>query len=294
MVARARRSARTLHSPRAVIFSLARRLVLNLLLLVLSILALVPFWWMVTGGFKTLGDLFAYPPRLWPTRWSLEGYRRLFDYLPFARNIFNSVMISGLYTFGVLLSSSLAAFAFARMRFRGREVLFMLLLSTMMVPGVVCLIPQFMVFRFLHWINSPLPLIVPGFFSHAFYIFMLRQFFTTLPPQLEESAKIDGASWPRIYVSISLPLIKPALMTMGLFALMGSWNDLLGPIIYLSKLEELNLTAASAYLRASYHTAEYQNVEMAAATITVLPLLVLFIFAQRYIVSSFIFSGIKE
>jgi multiple sugar transport system permease protein len=205
----------------------------------------------------------------------------------------NSVVISGLSTFGNLLSSSLAAFAFARMRFPGKNFFFMLFLSTLMIPGIVYLIPQFMIFRYLHWINSPLPLIVPAFFSNAFSIFMLRQFFSTLPAELEAAAKIDGANWPRIYFEISLPLIKPALVTLGLFAFMGSWNDLLGPIIYLSKLEQLNLTAAAAYLRSSYHSGENQNVEMAAATITVVPLLLVFIFAQRYIVSSLIFSGLK-
>ena len=284
---------RTTHAPGAVVLTVLRSLVLNLLLLALSILALVPFWWMLTGGFKSLGDLFAYPPVLWPTRWSLDGYQRLFRYFPFMRNFANSVVISGLSTFGTLFSSSLAAFAFARMRFPGKNVFFMLFLSTLMVPGIVYLIPQFMIFRYLKWINSPLPLIVPHFFTNAFSIFMLRQFFTTLPTELEAAAKIDGANWPRIYGSISLPLIKPALVTLGLFSFMGSWNDLLGPIIYLSKLEQLNLTAAAAYLRTSYHSGENQNVELAAATITVVPVLLVFIFAQRYIVSSLVFSGLK-
>ena len=286
-------STRTTHAPQALVLNLLKSLILNLLLLGLSLLALVPFWWMLTGGFKSLGDLFVFPPRLWPSKWSLDGYQRLFRYFPFMRNFANSVVISGLSTFGNLFSSSLAAFAFARMRFRAKEFFFMLFLGTLMIPGIVYLIPQFMIFRYLRWINSPLPLIVPAFFSNAFSIFLLRQFFSTLPAELEAAAKIDGANWPRIYVSISLPLIKPALVTLGLLAFMGSWNDLLGPIIYLSKLEQLNLTAAAAYLRTSYHSGENQNVEMAAATITVVPLLLVFIFAQRYIVSSLVFSGLK-
>jgi len=286
-------STRTTHAPQVLALNLLKGLILNLLLLGLSLLALVPFWWMLTGGFKSLGDLFVFPPRLWPSKWSLDGYQRLFRYFPFMRNFANSVVISGLSTFGNLLSSSLAAFAFARMRFRAKEFFFMLFLGTLMIPGIVYLIPQFMIFRYLRWINSPLPLIVPAFFSNAFSIFLLRQFFSTLPAELEAAAKIDGANWPRIYVSISLPLIKPALVTLGLLAFMGSWNDLLGPIIYLSKLEQLNLTAAAAYLRTSYHSGENQNVEMAAATITVVPLLLVFIFAQRYIVSSLVFSGLK-
>lgn len=293
MASRVAPTPRTIHAPHVIALGVLKAIALNGILLALSLLALVPFWWMLTGGFKSLGDLFAFPPRLWPSTWTLDGYQKLFRYFPFLRNFMNSVMIAGLSTFGNLLSSSLAAFAFARMRFPGKNVLFMLFLSTLMIPGIVYLIPQFMVFRFLRWINSPLPLIVPAFFSNAFSIFMLRQFLSTLPAELEAAAKIDGANWPRIYFEISLPLIKPVLVTLGLFAFMGSWNDLLGPIIYLSKLEQLNLTAAAAYLRTSYHSGENQNVEMAAATITVLPVLIVFAFAQRYIVSSLVFSGLK-
>jgi len=269
------------------------RLLLNAVLLVLSIMALIPFYWMLIGGFKSLGDLYAFPPRFWPQKWSINGYRKLFRYFPFLRNFFNSVLISTTSTVGTLLSSSMAAFAFSRMRFPGKNVFFALFLSTMMIPGVVYLIPQFMIFRFLRWINTPLPLIVPSFFTNAGTIFFFRQFFSTLPAAMEEAAKIDGAGWPRIYLDVSLPLIKPALVTLGLFAFMGSWNELLGPIIYLSKLDQLNLTAAMAYIRGSYHSGENQDVEMAAATVTVLPLLLVFLFAQKYIVRSLVFTGIK-
>ena len=275
------------------VLRLIARFTLNALLLTLSILALLPFYWMVIGGFKSLGDLFAFPPRFWPTKWSTRGYWKLFRYFPFLRNFLNSVYISGTSTIGTLLSSSMAAFAFSRMRFPGKNLLFALFLSTMMIPGVVYMIPQFMIFRAFRWINTPLPLIVPSFFSNAGTIFFFRQFFSTLPAAMEEAAKIDGASWPRIYLEVSLPLIKPALVTLGLFAFMGSWNALLGPIIYLSKLEQLNLTAAMAYIRGSYHSGENQDVEMAGATVAVLPLLVVFLFAQKYIVRSLVFSGIK-
>ena len=179
------------------------------------------------------------------------------------------------------------------MRFKGREVLFGIFLSSIMIPGIIFMIPQFIIFRTVGWINTPLPLIVPSYFTNAYFIFMLRQFFATLPPELEEAAQIDGASWPRIYFSLSLPLIKPALATMALFTFRGSWNNLLGPIIYLSKLEQLTLTAAAAYIRSSYHTGENMPIEMAAATVTVVPLLVLFIFTQRYIVQGLTFSGLK-
>jgi multiple sugar transport system permease protein len=270
-----------------------QRLLLNVLLLLLCAFALLPFWWMITGGFKPLADLFVFPPRLWPSRWSLYGYEKLFTYFPFMRNFWNSVVIATLSTFGVVLSSSLSAFAFSRMRFPGKEVLFGLFLSSMMIPGVIFMIPQFIIFRTVGWINTPLPLIVPSYFTNAYFIFMLRQFFATLPPELEEAAQIDGASWPRIYYSLSLPLIKPALATMALFTFRGSWNNLLGPIIYLSKLEQLTLTAATAYIRSSYHTGENMPIEMAAATVTVVPLLILFIFTQRYIVQGLTFSGLK-
>jgi len=265
----------------------------NLLLLAMCLLALVPFWWMLTGGFKPLADLFVFPPRMWPSKWSLYGYKKLFDYFPFMRNFWNSVVIASLSTVGTVVSSSMAAFAFSRMRFKGKKVIFSLILSTMMIPGVIFMIPRFIMFRFVGWINTPLPLIVPAFFTNAYFIFMLRQFFVGLPGELEEAAIIDGASWPRIYAAISMPLIKPALITMALFTFRGSWNDLLGPIIYLSKLEQLTLTAASAYLRNSYHTGESLNIEMAAATITVVPVMVLFLWGQRFIVQGLAFSGIK-
>lgn len=280
-------------SARLALLRILGHLLLNVLLLGLSMMAMVPFYWMVIGGFKPFGDLFAFPPRFWPSRLATEGYFKLFRYFPFIRNFANSVMISTTSTFGVLFSSSLAAFAFARMRFPGKNVFFALFLSTMMIPGIVTMIPQFMIFRFLKWLNSPLPLIVPSFFSSAGTIFFFRQFFTTLPAAIEEAAKIDGASWPRIYFEVSLPMIKPALVTLGLFAFMGSWNELIRPIIYLSKLEQLNLTATMAYIRGSYHSGENQDVEMAAATIAVLPLLILFVFAQKHIVSSLVFSGLK-
>ena len=271
----------------------AGRSFLNFILLILSAMALIPFWWMISSGFKPLADLFVYPPRMWPSRWTLFGYQKLFDYFPFLRNFWNSVVISTLSTVGSVISSSMAAFAFSRMRFKGKKPIFAVILSTMMIPGIIFMIPQFIMFRVIGWINTPLPLIVPRFLTNAYFIFMLRQFFATLPAELEEAATIDGASWPRIYASISMPLIKPALVTMALFTFRGSWNDLLGPIIYLNKLEQLTLTAASAYLRGSYHTGETMNIEMAAATVTVVPIMILFIFAQRYIVQGLAFSGIK-
>lgn len=289
----ARRARATVRSVRAVALPLLGHFVLNVFLLGVSVMALVPFWWMLISGFKSFGDLFAFPPRLWPTKWSIEGYTKLLRFFPIFRNFANSVIIATTSTFGVLFSSSLAAFAFARMRFPGKNLFFGLFLSTMMIPGIVYMIPQFMIFRQLKWINTPLPLIVPSFFTNAGTIFFFRQFFRTLPVAIEEAAKIDGAGWPRIYFEVSLPLVKPALVTLGLFAFMGSWNALLGPIIYLSKLKQLNLTAAMAYIRGAYHSGENQDVEMAGATIAVLPLLLVFVVAQRYIVSGLVFSGLK-
>jgi ABC-type glycerol-3-phosphate transport system permease component len=273
--------------------SVVRRLVLNVVLLALSVLALLPLWWMVIGGFKPLSDLFAFPPRLWPSRWILDGYKKLFYYFPFLRNFWNSVWMSSVSTFGALFSTSIAAFAFARMRFRGKDMLFAAMLSTMMIPSIIFMIPRFIMFKTVGWVNTPLPLVVPSFFASAQFVFMLRQFFHTLPGELEEAAQIDGASWPRIYFSISLPLIKPALVTMGLFTFRSSWNSLLGPIIYLNSLEQLNLTAAAAYLRTVFDSGENMSAQMAMATLTVVPLLALFVFAQRYIVRGMVFSGLK-
>ena len=283
----------TTHSLGYTVSRFSARALLNLTLFVFSVAALVPFWWMITSGFKPLADLFVYPPRLLPSRWTVDGYTRLFSLFPFLRIFWNSVFISSLSTFGSVLSSSMAAFAFSRMRFKGKKPIFALILATMMVPGVIFMIPQFIIFRFVGWLNSPLPLIVPKFFTNAYFVFMLRQFFATLPAELEEAATIDGASWPRIYFSISLPLVKPALVTMAVFTFRGSWNDLLGPIIYLNKKSQLTLTAAAAYLRGYNNSARSLTTEMAAATLTVVPIMILFILAQRYIVQGLAFSGIK-
>jgi multiple sugar transport system permease protein len=270
------------------------KMLLELLLLALIITALLPFWWMISGGFKPLADLFVFPPRLWPSRWVTAGYDLVFQFFPFVwRNFLNSVLVSGLSSVGVILSTSLGAFAFSRMRFRGKETIFNLALVTLMVPWVVLLIPRFIMFKSVGWVDTLLPLIVPHFFGSAYFLFMLRQFYASIPPELEEAAMIDGASWPQIYALISLPIIKPALITMFLFTFLDSWNDLLTPIIYLNGLENLTLTSLMAGIRDAYHSGAMMHAEMAGATITVVPIVIIYLFTQRYIVSSMTFSGLK-
>lgn len=267
---------------------------MELLLLVLIITALLPFWWMISGGFKPLVDLFVFPPRLWPSRWVVSGYELVFKYFPFVgKNFLNSVLVSGLSSIGVVFSTSLGAFAFSRMRFRGKEVIFNLALISLMVPWVVLLIPRFIFFKYLDMIDTLYPLIIPGFFGSSYFLFMLRQFYSSLPAELEEAAMIDGANWPQIYALISLPIIRPALITMFLFTFLDSWNDLLTPIIYLNGLENLTLTSLMAGIRDAYHSGSMMHAEMAGATITVFPIVIVYLFTQRYIVSSMTFSGLK-
>jgi ABC-type glycerol-3-phosphate transport system permease component len=270
------------------------KLIPELLMLFLIVTALLPFWWMVSGGFKPLADLLVFPPRLWPSRWVTDGYELVFNSFPFVwKNFLNSVLVAGLSSIGVIFSTSLGAFAFSRMRFRGKDFIFTLALITLMVPWIVLLIPRFMLFKSLGWIDTLLPLIVPNFFGSAYFLFMLRQYYSTMPAELEEAAMIDGASWPQIYLLISLPIIKPALITMGLFTFMDSWNDLLNPIIYLSGLENMTLTSLMAGMTDAYHSGSMMHAEMAGATITVIPIMIVYFFTQRHIVSSLTFSGLK-
>jgi multiple sugar transport system permease protein len=203
----------------------------------------------------------------------------------------NTLLLSGLTILGTILSSSLVAFSFARLRWPGRDLLFVVLLATMMIPGAVTMMPKFLIFRQLGWIDSLRPLWVPAFFGDAFSIFLLRQFFLTIPNELEESARIDGASFFTIYWRIMLPLITPALAAITIMTFMKSWNDFMGPLIYVSSPLRMPL----AYALQLYQTAHGNEpgLLMAAATMMMLPVLLLFFFTQRYFIQGVTLTGLK-
>ena len=227
-------------------------------------------------------------------RW--ENYTDALTFLPpetlhGAMYLFNTVFVTALNIVGVIFSSSLVAFAFARLRWPGRDLLFVLMLSTMMLPAAVTMIPVFLIYRGLGWVDTLQPLWVPAFFAAPFNVFLLRQFFLTIPNDLEDAAKIDGCSYFRIYWNIMLPLIKPALAALTILAFMGSWNNFMGPLIYVSSPEKMTLAYALRLFQ-SAHSSEY-GMLMAASTLVMLPVLLVFFFTQRYFIEGVTLTGMK-
>lgn len=266
-------------------------IVLYLIILTGALLTLIPFGWMISTSLKTREQLYAFPPEWIPDPLALQSYRILFDPLPFDRFFLNSAFVALLSTFGTLLACSLAAYAFARLRFPGRDVIFGLLLATMMIPGQVLLLPLFILYKNINWLDTLYPLWVPAFFGSAFGTFLLRQFFLTLPSELTDAAKIDGCSHLGIYWRIILPLAGPGLATLGIFSFMGSWNSFLVPLIVISKIDLRTVPLGLAALQDSNEIR--LNAVMAASTLSVLPILIVFFFAQKYFVQGVVLTGIK-
>jgi ABC-type glycerol-3-phosphate transport system permease component len=264
-----------------------------LLLIAVAALMVGPFLWMVSTSMKEQGDIFRYPPRWIPDHFDLKNYRTIMDVLPIGRMLLNSFTIAVTATIGQLCSCALAAYAFARMRFRGNTLLYFLLLATMMIPPQVTMIPVFLIMKFLGWIDTLTALIVPAFFGGAFGTFLLRQFFATIPVDLEDAARIDGCGRFRIFWRIILPLSKPALASLALFTFMIYWNDLLGPVIYLSSVEKATLTIGLANLQSDVMTTRY-DLLMAGSVLSVLPIIVLLIVGQRWFVRGIAVTGLKE
>lgn len=264
-----------------------------LLLALVAVVALGPFVYMISYSLRTPVDAMRYPPTLLPNPPTLDGYRLALGSWPVWRLLWNSVSISVLFTFGMVLSCAMGAYAFARIPFRGREPIFALLLATMMVPGQVRLIPSYVLFNWLGWIDTHLPLIVPAWFAAPFGLFMLRQFFRTLPTELEDAATIDGASRLRIFWQVILPLSGPALATLAILTFMASWNRVLEPLIFINTRDKLPLTASLVYLTGQFAEAEWFVARMALSTLTVIPLVVIYFFAQRYFVRGIVLTGMK-
>lgn len=261
---------------------------------VLSFFGLVlalPLIWLVSTSLKTGPQTFLMPPQWIPHPIVWENYPQAFRAVPFHEYFWNTVQIVLFATLGTLLTSSMAAFAFARLRFPYRGPLFLLVLSTIMLPAIVTLIPTFIVFRYLKWINTLLPLIVPYWLGGSpFYIFLFRQFFMTIPYELDEAARMDGASNLRIYWNIIMPLSQPIIATVAVFSFIHHWNDFFQPLIYLQNPSKWTMAIGLLGFKDLYTTS--WNLMMAASTAMILPLLVLFFFAQRYFVSGIQMSGI--
>jgi len=261
-------------------------------MLLLVIIFVLPFLWMLSTSLKPQAYILETPPQLIPNPASLEGYTGLSERMNIGRVFFNSIFVAVVGTAGQVFISAMAAFAFARMEWRGREAVFVLYLATMMIPAVVLVIPQFILVRQLGWVNTYAALIVPGLFS-AFGTFLLRQSFLTLPRDFEEAAFVDGANYFTIFWRIVLPLSQPALATLGIFSFMGQWNNYLWPLFVARTPEVITLPVALASLQAGPRALTEWNMVMAGSVVAVLPILLVYIFAQRWFVRGVISSGIK-
>jgi ABC-type glycerol-3-phosphate transport system permease component len=274
------------------------RVTLYTALVVGTIIFTAPLIWMVSSSFKPEGQVFEYPPRLIPSRFQWWNYPEAWAQFPFLAAFKNTMTVVIGVTIGRTLSASLTAYVFARLRFRFREPLFVLVLATMMIPYHAVLLPQYLFFRNLGWLDSLKPLIVPQFFAASpFYVFLLRQFFMTIPRDYDDAARIDGCGFLGIFWRIILPMSKPALGTLMIFTFMEQWNDFLAPLIYLNSNENLTLAVAIKQWQYQatalfYHPAKWNHI-MAMCTLISVPPVLLFFVTQRYFVQGVVVTGIK-
>lgn len=260
-------------------------------LCLISIASMAPLLWQVRSSFMPIADIFKIPMIILPKNLEFGNYREVFTLVPFARYYLNTVLVVLVNIAGAFFSNTCIAYAIARIDFRGRKLMYALSLGTMMLPASVQLIPFFIEWNWLHGINTFLPLTVPAFFGNAFFIFMLVQFLKTLPKDYDEAAFIDGANHPRILVSVIVPLAKPALAVVAIFQFMATWNDFMGPLLFLNDSKLYTLAIGLRSFISTFYTP--WPVLMAAATLTVAPLIALFFAAQRSFVEGLAMGGLK-
>jgi multiple sugar transport system permease protein len=271
---------------------LGRRTVAYVGLAALSIVCVLPFVWMLATSLKTVDEVIREPHRLVPSDPQFANYSSLWRDFPMSAWIWNSFKISGLVTLGVVATSALAAYAFARIEFPGRNIVFLAFLATLMIPGMVYQVPKFAMIQEFGWQNSHTALIVPAL-SSAFGVFLLRQFFLTLPKELEEAARMDGAGHLRIFTRIILPLSGPALATLAVFTFIGTWNDFLNPLLFIDDYEKYTLQIGLTFLNEQHRSVVNFNRLMAGDVIALVPMIAVFIVAQRYYVRGIALTGIK-
>ncbi|NWL87009.1 MULTISPECIES: carbohydrate ABC transporter permease [unclassified Paenibacillus] len=262
-------------------------------LIITTFIMLLPLFFMVSTSLKSKREMLKFPPTFLPESWQWSNYSEIFDTLQFGTLYKNSLIIGVVTVFGTLISSALAAYGFSRYRGKGNQLWFMLLLATMMLPYPAIMIPQFIFFSKLNWIDTFLPLIVPSFFGSAYNIFLLRQFFSTLPEDLFDAGRIDGCGELRMWYKIALPLSGPALATVAIFAFIYSWNDLLAPVLYLSSTERFTLPVGMASLTSSRFRIPPWHLLMVASVLAMVPIVTLFAVAQKQFVEGIVLTGIK-
>jgi multiple sugar transport system permease protein len=268
-----------------------KRLLIYGLLVLGAGFCLLPFVWQIRSSLMTMPEIFSYPPKVLPSEAQWDNYPEVFKIIPFARYYGNTLVLVAWNVVGVLASNISIAFALTRIRFRGRKLLFALSIGTLMIPTSVTMIPTFIEWSALGGLNTYLPLIVPSFFGNAFFIFMLVQFFRTIPFDYDEAAFIDGASYPRIMVQIIVPMARPIIAAMIIFTFLNTWNDFMGPLLYLNDSKLYTLALGLKSLLSSYNS--YWHLLMAAATLVVLPLVIVFFLGQKTFIAGLTMGGIK-
>src|SRR5829696_8150918 len=263
------------------------------LLIAVSIVFLVPFYWMVSSALKDNQQIFERTLQLVPNPIHWENFQAALNYpgFPYLRLLWNTIYYAGLVTIGTVISCAAVAYGFARLRFPGRDILFAITLATLMIPPIVTFIPTYVLFSKLGLIGGYTPLILPAFFGNAFFIFMMRQFFLGIPGDLSDAARIDGAGEFRIFWQIMLPLVRPALMVVAVFTLLYTWHDFFGPLIYLQDKATFPLSLG-LYAFKSQRTADWANIMM-GSFLTTLPLIIVFLFTQRYFLRGIATTGLK-
>ena len=267
------------------------RCIAYILLILISIAMLFPFFWIVRSAFMTNREIMTTPIQWLPSHYDLENFKKAFERAPFGKYFIKSAIIVLINMVGCILSSSFIAFGFSRLRFPGRKLWFALLLSTMMIPQTVLMIPQFLIWQSVGAYNTFIPLTVPCFFGNAFNVFLVRQFYAGIPKEYDEAALVDGANYFTIYSKILVPMAKPVLCSVGVFTFMSTWNDFMGPLLYLDK-ENLKTVSLALQNFMGQHNSEW-NLMMALSTVITLPMIVVYFMAQRYFIEGITFSGLK-
>ncbi|MGE5676359.1 MAG: carbohydrate ABC transporter permease [Mycobacterium leprae] len=276
---------------RQVVWGYTKKGIALLVLILISIAILFPAIWMLSTSLKADTEVMKYPPVWIPAHLMWGNYVKAWKAAPFTRYAINTALYTFTVVIGTVFSNSLAAYGFAKLKFPGKNVLFTILLSTMMIPGMVTMIPQYILYSKLGWVGTYAPLIVPSFFASAFFTFLLRQFFLGIPMELSEAARIDGADDLYIWWRIIMPLSKPALATVAIFTFQGAWDDYVGPLLYLNDNKLYTLQVGLQMFRTSFDT-QWQYL-MAASILVMLPVLVLFFAFQKYFIEGAALSGIK-
>ena len=267
------------------------KVVVCLLLILLSIIFIIPFVWLVSSSLKTDAEIFITPPKWIPNPPIWKNYLDVIKAVPFWHFVFNSLKIGGFVLIGHVFASAFVAYGFARLKAPGKNMLFLLLLLTMMLPGQVTMIPMYVMFSKIGWVNTHLPLIVPAFAGSAFYIFLMRQFFTGISMSLDEAAKMDGAGHFTIFWKIIMPMSKAVMITVALFSFVGSWNDFMGPLIYLNSPEKFTMGIGLNMFKGQF--TQNWNYTMAFNVMMILPILLIFFFAQKKFIQGIVITGVK-